>query len=449
MTLATTNLPSIIALPRFFPKSIFISAILLSGCGQESAATDCAAATKTSDAAITWGMAFPSLPPIAAPTALFQLPTSNQELYVLKQQGSIARFANQSNVTDMTEVLNIQDRIYRGKNSGGETGLLGVAVHPQFADNRYVFIYYTGKSASNELESRVARYTMTADNQFDKNSELIILRITRPFENHVGGHLAFDQQGYLYIGSGDGGSAGDPGERGQNNNLLLGKILRIDINTPSEEKNYSIPSDNPFLGVANTRAEIWAWGLRNPWRFSFDSLTHELWAADVGQNTWEEINIIKKGGNYGWGDMEGNTCFRDRPNCSTANKIKPIYVVNHNTGACSITGGYVYRGAQYPQVYGKYFFTDFCDNTMRSIEYKSGEKVSEQSYSSLLKDVLQRSSVAKNIVAFAEDNQHELYAIGHADGTGKQIYKMQSKDSKQNASLEKTTPVTCNTEDKK
>lgn len=403
---------------------------LLFSCGEKTSAIDCAPAINK-DAAIEWKMAFAKLPRIEQPSQLFQLPDTNQYWYALRQPGVIVRFANRADATSLSEVLDIQDRV--SSNKGGETGLLGVAVHPQFASNRYIFIYYTGISASNELESRVARYTAKSDGSFDKNSELILLRIARPFANHVGGHLAFDKQGYLYISSGDGGSAGDPGQRGQNLNLLLGKILRIDVDNTSEGRNYAIPQDNPFVGAANTQPEIWAWGLRNPWRFSFDRLTQQLWAGDVGQNDWEEIDIINSGGNYGWGDMEGNTCFKNRPNCSTDNKIKPIYVINHDTGACSVIGGYVYRGARYPQAYGKYFFTDFCENTMRSISYQPDKTLLAEKYGSRMQGLLNRAGAAKNIVSFAEDNQGELYALSQADGTGRQVYAMRAEDEEQAA----------------
>jgi len=424
----------------FLFSSVCASAILLSACKGESHTVNCTNAPSINkDAAIEWKMAFPSLPTIELASNLFQLPNDDQTWYVLRQPGVIMRLANKTDANSMDEALNIQDRVIYSKNNGGETGLLGVAIHPQFSSNHYVFLYYTAKTANDEWESRVVRFTANNDGTFDKNSELIFLRITRPFANHVGGNLAFDKQGYLYISSGDGGSANDPGERGQNLNLMLGKILRIDIDHPSENRNYSIPTDNPYVGVANTQEEIWAWGLRNPWRFSFDSLTQQLWAADVGQATWEEIDIIKRGGNYGWGDMEGDTCFSMRPNCSTENKIKPIYSIHHDTGACSIIGGYVYRGTRYPQAYGKYFFTDYCDNTMRSITYTANQTIQAEKYSSLVDGVLHRDTVPKTIVSFAEDNHGELYAIGQADGTGKQIYTMRTADENQQSS----SPSSC------
>lgn len=376
-----------------------------------------------STSVITWPAAFTSLPSIGTPSSMFQLPDNNNYWYVLRQSGTIVRFANQPNADALTVVMDITDRVNKG---GNEAGLLGAAVHPQFASNRYVFLFYTGSNATanSGLETRVARYTVKSDGTFTNASELIIMRIPRPYDNHQGGELAFGKDGYLYIASGDGGSGGDPQQYGQNLNTLLGKILRIDINKTTTGRNYAIPRDNPYVGAANTREEIWAWGLRNPWRFSFDSENGELWAGDVGQNAWEEINVISKGGNYGWGDMEGDSCYSGRSNCSTANKIKPIYSISQNGGACSVIGGYVYRGTTYPAAYGKYFFTDYCVSTMHSITRNTSNTNSTP-------NVVNHGPVATNVVSFAQDNQGELYAIGQGSGTGKQIYKMHATASGQ------------------
>ncbi len=369
---------------------------------------------------ITWPATFPSLPNIASPASMFQLPGDNNNWYVLRQSGTIVRFANQASANTLAVAMDITDRVNKG---GNEAGLLGAAVHPQFASNRYVFLFYTGSnsSANSGLETRIARYTVKSDGTFDNSSELMIMRIPRPYGNHQGGELAFGKDGYLYIASGDGGSGGDPQEYGQNLNTLLGKILRIDVNNTITGRNYAIPSDNPYVGTANAREEIWAWGLRNPWRFSFDKENGELWAGDVGQNAWEEINLITKGGNYGWGDMEGDSCFSGRSNCSTANKIKPLYSISQSTGACSVIGGYVYRGTTYPGAFGKYFFTDYCVNTMYSITRNTSNTPS----------VVNHGAVATNVVSFAQDNQGELYAIGQGSGIGKQIYKMHATGSGQ------------------
>ena len=376
--------------------------------------TTCLAPEPVSETAgeITWARAFAALPSISAPSSLFQLPGDNAHWYVLRQAGFILRFDNIPSASQFNEVLNITDRLDSGSN---EMGLLGAAVHPDFITNRYVFLYYTGRSSKNEIETRVARYSVRADGTFDRASEFILLKFPRPYANHVGGQMAFDQQGYLYIASGDGGSGGDPLNKGQNLNELLGKILRIDVDKTETEKNYAIPSDNPFVNTPNARPEIWAYGLRNPWRFSFDKVTNDLWLGDVGQSAWEEINLITRGGNYGWGEMEGDSCYSGRPQCSTANKIKPLYAISQNTGACSVMGGYVYRGAAFPAAYGKYFYTDYCEHTMRSITLGTNNSLKHATHGSL----------PVSIVSFAQDNQGELFAIGQGSA-GQQIYKLQA-----------------------
>lgn len=388
---------------------------LLSGLATRPSNKTCAAPQTQGggDAAISWPVAFSSLPRLATPSALFQLRGDDNYWYVLGQAGVINRFTNQPGANSLTKVLDIQDHI---RFNATETGLLGVAVHPQFASNRYVYLYYTGDNASGNLESRVARFKVNNDGTFDKASELILLRMDRPYSNHLGGDMAFGSDGYLYIASGDGGSGGDPHENGQNKNVLLGKLLRIDVDNPSGNLNYTIPPDNPFVGQANTRAEIWAYGLRNPWRFSFDKTTGDLWLGDVGQSAWEEINLITRGGNYGWGDMEGDSCYSGRPNCSTAGKIKPIQAISQNTGACSVIGGYVYRGSLYPAAYGKYFYSDYCVNTIQSIMLGANNQVSLASH----------GSVSANPVAFAQDNHGELYVLGQSNTAGQQIFKLQA-----------------------
>ncbi len=360
---------------------------------------------------ISWQAIFPSLPNIANATNLIQIPTDDTYWYATRQPGRVVRFQNNAAANSLTEVLNIEDRV---DFSGGETGLLGIVFHPQFANNRYVFFNYIGRNTNNNMETRVTRFEVANDGTINRDSEIILLRFNQPYSNHNGGQIAFGSDGYLYISSGDGGSGGDPQQNGQNTNNLLGKILRIDVNNTSGGRNYAIPTDNPFA-VAGGAPEIWAYGLRNPWRFGFDKETNELWVGDVGQGAWEEVNLVTRGGNYGWGDMEGDFCYSERSNCSTANKIKPVLSISHNTGVCSVIGGYVYRGAQYPAAYGKYFFTDFCVNTMQSITRNNNGGIS----------VGNHGTVPVDIVSFAQDNQGELYAIGQS-GAGSQIVKMQA-----------------------
>jgi glucose/arabinose dehydrogenase len=346
------------------------SSSVLSGLSQRPSNITCLApspeATGT-NTTISWQAAFPSLPNIALAVGLVQVPGDNGFWYVIRQPGVVLRFANIPGVNSYVEALNIEDRV---ELTGGETGLLGIAFHPQFTTNPYVYFYYIGREADGDLESRVARYTVAADGIINRGSEEILLRFTQPHDNHNGGQLAFGNDGYLYIASGDGGSGGDPDAYGQNRNTFLGKILRIDVDNTSAGRKYAIPSDNPYA-TSGGFPEIWAYGLRNPWRFSFDKDNNELWAGDVGQDDWEEINLITRGGNYGWGDMEGNSCYHGRPDCSTTNKILPIHVLDQEDGFCSVIGGFVYRGAQHPAAYGKYFFTDLCINTLSSITRES------------------------------------------------------------------------------
>ena len=359
---------------------------------------------------IQWQLAFTQLPSISNPSNLFQLPDDDTHWYVMRQAGYILRFDNNSNANQLTEVLNIDPRV---DSSQDEMGLLGVAIHPNFSSNRFVFLYYTGRDASSNIETRIARFTVNTEGVFDASSETIVLRFTRPYGNHIGGQLAFDNQGYLLISSGDGGSGGDPHENGQNQNNLLGKILRIDVDRTENNLGYAIPADNPFIGQANIRPEIWAYGLRNPWRFSVDSFTGDLWVGDVGQGAWEEINLVTRGGNYGWGDMEGDFCYSGRSNCSTLNKIKPVHSISQNTGACSVIGGFVYRGTAFPAAYGRYFYTDYCETTMRSLVRQSNGNLTHAAYNQAVAD----------LVSFAEDNHRELYAIGRGSA-GQQIVRM-------------------------
>lgn len=398
-----------------FSSSISSSASsLISGLAARPSNATClapAAINSGTATSISWQAIFPALPNIANATNLLQAPNDNNYWYATRQSGRVVRFQNNASANALIEILNIEDRV---DFSGGETGLLGMAFHPQFETNRYVYFNYIGRDASNNMETRVTRFEVASDGIINRDSEIILLRFNQPYSNHNGGQIAFGSDGYLYISSGDGGSGGDPQQHGQNTNNLLGKMLRIDVNNISSGRNYVIPSDNPFATTGGA-PEIWAYGLRNPWRFGFDRETNELWVGDVGQGAWEEVNLITRGGNYGWGDMEGDFCYSERSNCSTANKIKPVLSISHNTGVCSVIGGYVYRGAQYPAAYGKYFFTDYCVNTMQSITRNSNGTV----------NVNNHGNVPVDIVSFAQDNQGELYAIGQS-GAGSQIVKMQA-----------------------
>jgi glucose/arabinose dehydrogenase len=256
----------------------------------------------------------------------------------------------------------------------------------------------------------IARYQVLADNanQADPASEVVILRITQPFGNHNGGQLQFGPDGYLYVGMGDGGSGGDPRGHGQNPATLLGALLRLDVDQTDSGAGYGIPASNPFVGNDAGRNEIWAIGLRNPWRFSFDRLTDDLYIADVGQSAWEEIDFqaadSNGGENYGWNIMEGNHCFRDS-NCDTAGLELPVFEYTRDKG-CSVSGGYVYRGQQFPSLSGNYFLGDFCSGIIWSLlRQPDGNWTATQVLASDL-----------NISSFGQDLSGELYVLDHNGG---------------------------------
>ena len=264
-----------------------------------------------------------------------------------------------------------------GITTGGERGLLGLAFHPDYSTNGYFFVNHTDAAGDTIVE----RYTVSADpNVADPNSAMPVLGIGQPDSNHNGGWLGFGPDGYLYIATGDGGGTGDPNENGQDLSSLLGKMLRIDVNAddfPGDANaNYGIPADNPFVGVAG-RDEIWAYGLRNPWRNSFDRETGDLYIADVGQASWEEVNVQPAnstgGENYGWDCYEGNHEY-ETTGCGDPNTMTfPVYEYSHSDG-CSITGGYVYRGSQICDLRGTYFFADYCNDTIWSFRYDGRQR---------------------------------------------------------------------------
>lgn len=294
--------------------------------------------------------------------------------------------------------------------ASGERGLLGLAFHPRYAENGRFFVYYSDLSAKErgrDHQSVVARFTASEDaDRADPDSETEILRVDQPYSNHNGGCLQFAADGYLYIGLGDGGSAGDPQGHAQNLGSLLGKILRIDVDRPADELPYGIPKDNPFRGRRGARPEIWAYGLRNPWRFSFDRETGELWAGDVGQNEVEEIDRILPGGNYGWNYFEGSRAYRSGAGVDAASFEKPVLDYLQQVGGRSVTGGYVYRGDALPELFGLYIYGDYTSGRIRGFRYEGGEAVGDQ----LL------AATGKAISSFGEDARGELYATAFDGG---------------------------------
>ncbi|MFT5249054.1 MAG: glucose/arabinose dehydrogenase [bacterium] len=277
----------------------------------------------------------------------------DDRLFIVEQAGRI-KILNADATINPVSFLDITSLI----SSGGERGLLGLAFHPDYANNGYFFVHYSDTSG----DTQIARYTVdsTDPDVADSASALLIIDAEQPFSNHNGGCIQFGADGYLYIGLGDGGSGGDPGNRSQNLQLLLGKMLRIDINNTAGGNNYAIPADNPFIGDPDALDEIWAYGLRNPWRFSFDSETDELWIADVGQGSIEEINradLDASGLNYGWRCYEGSETY-NTSGCPNSSELTfPVAEYTHSVGY-SITGGYVYHGNVYSDIQDLYFFAD-------------------------------------------------------------------------------------------
>jgi len=319
-------------------------------------------------------------------------------IFVVQQRGVITVFPNDSLVTsgDTRTFLDIQSKI---DDSFDEEGLLGLAFHPDYANNGYFFVNYTANGPNRNV---IARYKVsdTDPNVAEPDSELVIIEISKPFSNHNAGQLAFGDDGYLYIATGDGGSGGDPQNHGQRRTTDLGNMLRIDVNNSKPSERYRIPSDNPYVG--NTEGyleEIWAYGFRNVWRFSFDRVTGNLWAADVGQDAWEEISIVTSGGNYGWKIMEGNHCFPPGTACDTTNKIGPVWEYPHGSGNGSITGGYVYRGNRIPELDGRYIYADYLSGRIWALSY---DGVAEP-VNTLLLDFF------SNVASFGQDQNDNLY----------------------------------------
>ena len=358
---------------------------------------------------VTFAEAFPGIT-FTAPIELLSAPDQSKRLFLVQQNGVIKVIPNKKNLiaTEVTEFLNLTSKV----SYGGERGLLGMAFHPDFESNGYFYVCYTRPSP---LTTVVSRYSLKADNtnEADPASEFILLTQSQPYDNHNGGKIAFGNDGYLYISLGDGGSAGDPQNYAQNLTSLLGKILRIDVNNADAPLNYRIPADNPFKGNAQGyREEIYAYGLRNVWKFSIDLETDAIWAADVGQNSREEIDLITSGGNYGWRLMEGMLCYNPSSNCNPGPLIMPIFEYAHANSNRSITGGYVYRGIQIPEWTGHYLYGDYISGRIWKLIYENGVATNEFL---LLSGGL--------LSSFGEDHNKELYALQYSTGSTGKIFR--------------------------
>jgi glucose/arabinose dehydrogenase len=318
-------------------------------------------------------------------------PKSDPRQFVVEQPGRIRVISNGALLT--TPFIDLTSKVL----SGGERGLLSVAFHPSYSTNGFFYVNYTDRNG----DTRVERYHVSANaNVADPASVKLILMVPQPFANHNGGLVLFGQDGMLYIGMGDGGSGGDPNRNGQNPNALLGKLLRIDVDRGDP---YAIPADNPYASGTGGRGEVWAIGLRNPWRFSFDRTANALYIADVGQDAYEEINAVTtsaKGLNYGWNIMEGLHCY-GASSCNQAGLTLPVLEYSHSQG-CSITGGLVYRGTSLPAIVGQYFYGDYCQGWIRSIKITNGALAEQNDWT--------LGSIG-SILSFGEDSSGEMYVM--------------------------------------
>ncbi len=323
-------------------------------------------------------------------------PGDRERLYVVEQGGRIRVI--RAGQLQPAAFVDLSDRV----SSGGERGLLGLAFHPQFAANRRLFVNYTDARG----DTRVAELRADSPDAADAGSERVLLAVAQPYANHNGGGLAFDNAGKLLVALGDGGSGGDPLGNGQRLDTLLGKILRLDVDAGAP---YAIPDDNPFRGRAGARPEIWAYGLRNPFRIAVDRPTGDLYIGDVGQNRVEEIDVglaARRGGeNYGWNVTEGTQCFSPASGCDRSGQTPPVHEYGHSEG-CSVTGGVVYRGCRLPDLAGTYFFGDFCTGLVRSFRLEGGQATGLRDWTAGLRGI-------DSPTAFGLDAAGEVYVVDY------------------------------------
>lgn len=350
--------------------------------------------------------AFPGLE-FDMPVELTSPDDDTDRIFVIEQKGVIKVFQNKPGTKETAIFLDIEKQV----SSGGEMGLLGLAFHPQFKTNGLFYVNYTRR---NPLETVIAGFRISGANPSvaDPKSETLILRFDQPYDNHNGGKIAFGNDGFLYIGTGDGGSWGDPNNRAQDRKDWLGKILRIDVDKTVGARKYGIPPDNPYTANSQGyREEIYAYGMRNPWRFNFDRQTGQLWAGDVGQNKLEEIDVIEKGGNYGWRVMEAGECYR-KNTCVTEGLLPPIwsYVQGPDTGQ-SVTGGYVCRDKDLPSLAGKYIYGDFVTGNIWALTHHGGTAVKNEKI----------AKISGGLPSFGQDSRKNLYVLSYNPG---RIYQL-------------------------
>lgn len=357
---------------------------------------------------------------LARPLYVTYAPGDFQRIFIVEQHEARVRVFNlATNTLEATPFLDIDSIVV---SSGNERGLLGLAFHPEYQSNHYFYVSYNDNSGT----SVIARFTASNDpDSAIATTRYNIITQTQPFDNHNGGCIHFGPDGYLYFGLGDGGSGEDPQGNGQNTNTLLGKMLRIDVDNVDAPLHYGIPDDNPFVGVAGYRAEIWSLGWRNPWRWSFDRLTGDMYIADVGQYAWEEVNVEAAsdtgGRNYGWRCLEGYECTswgQPACDCNDPGFTFPVTAYSHDDG-CSITGGYVYRGCAIPSLYGTYFYSDYCTATIWSFRWDGANGTTDSTDWTTEFDPAIGS--IGGVSSFGEDAYGELYIC---DLGGGEVFKV-------------------------
>lgn len=332
-------------------------------------------------------------------------PPGDARLFILEKTGAIRVVKDGALLP--TPFLDLSARV----SGGPEQGLLGLAFDPAYASNGRFVVHYTDVSGNTTVSSY--RVSAGDPDRADASSEAILLTVEQPFPNHNGGQILFGPDGMLYIGLGDGGGGGDPGGRGQSLADLLGDILRVDVGSGT---GYTVPADNPFVQQTGARPEVWSYGLRNPWRFSFDAATGDLYIADVGESAWEEVDVVTpaagaaRGANFGWNVMEGRHCYAST-SCDTTQFTLPVLEYSHASG-CSITGGYVYRGAAIPALQGHYFYADYCSGWVRSFRLQDGQAVDQFQWPTL--------APGGAVPSFGQDAAGELYVMN----AGGQVFRI-------------------------
>lgn len=348
---------------------------------------------------LTLTNAFPNLS-FDTPVDLQTPKDGSGRVYIVEQSGKIYSIINASSTSTKELFIDLSNSIQYG----GEQGLLALAFDPDYLHNGYFYLHYSKANGGNVVISRFTKNNADPPSA-DPSSEVILLDIDHPNSNHNGGTVAFGPDGYLYIATGDGGGAGDPDKNGQNLKSLFGKILRIDVHNSSGGKNYAIPLSNPFVGnQSGSLEEIFAYGLRNPWKMSFDQTSGTLWAGDVGQDKYEEIDIIQTGKNYGWNTMEGKHCYDPSTHCSRVGLTLPVFEYPHTVGE-AITGGYLYRETAIPSLTGLYLYSDFETGTIWALDQKDGAYYN-----------LKLESSGLNVSSFGVDENSELYVLSYGDG---------------------------------